>query len=249
MSPRRVLLLAGTAEGAGLAQALAGREDVDLIVSLAGRTRAPALLPGRLRVGGFGGVSGLIDFMRRESVDAMIDATHPFAARIAANAAEAARRIGRPHVKLLRPAWRREQGDLWLTAADAASAAELCHAVEDPVFLGIGRQELAPFLALAARRWIVRSVDPEPGLAARPGVETLIARGPFSLDDELRLFRTMGVRAVVSKLSGGDATYAKIAAARALHLPVIMIERPPPPPGAEQVGTIAAALDWYDRLP
>jgi len=222
-----ILILGGTADARQLAEQLAGMPGLSATVSLAGRTVRPRQLPGRVRIGGFGGAEGLARYLVEHRIDILVDATHPFAARISTNAVAAAERAGVPLVTVARPQWERVAGDRWLDARDVAHAASLLGSEPATVFLAIGRQEVAPFTAYAQHRYIVRSVDPVPADELPSDATVILDRGPFDMDAEKRLFETHGVDVVVSKNSGGPATYGKIAAARALQLPVVMIARPP----------------------
>jgi len=237
----RLLILGGTGEAAMLARHLADRPDLRIISSLAGRVAAPVLPAGNVRVGGFGGVDGLAAYLA--DIDAVIDATHPFAAQMSRHAAEACRRVGVPLLAFVRPAWVPKTGDHWVSVADMAAAAALS---QGRVFLTVGRQELAPFAGSDA--WfLIRSVDaPEAPLPANH--ELLLARGPFTLDDEIDLLRTHRIDRIVSKNSGGPATYAKIEAARALGLPVVMVERPARP-ATDTADSLEAVTAWLVQIP
>ncbi|SFP17308.1 precorrin-6A/cobalt-precorrin-6A reductase [Geodermatophilus dictyosporus] len=240
----QVLVLGGTGEARRLAAALvAGGADV--LSSLAGRVADPALPEGGVRVGGFGGADGLAGWLAEHRPRAVVDATHPFAARITASAAVAAARTGVPLLRLQRPGWTRGPGDRW-TYVDSLD--EAAGAVRDAgsVLLTTGRQGVGAFAGLTGRV-LVRSVDPpdEP-LPARAVL--LLARGPFAVDDEVALMREHGVEVVVTKDSGGAMTEAKLAAARALGLPVVLVRRPPLPAGVEVVATVAEAVAWTKRL-
>ena len=243
--PVRVLILGGTAEAAGLARALAEEEGVATITSLAGRTRAPAAVPGAVRVGGFGGPEALAEYLRSEKIDLLVDATHPFAARISRNAAEACETAGVPRLLLARPPWPVRAGDTWISAADTGAAATALPGLGRRAFLAIGRQELAAFAGLAEQWFLVRLVEePEvpPPLAA---YHLVLGRGPFAEAQERELLREHRIEVVVSKNSGGAGAAAKIAAARELGLPVVMIERPPPPE-SETAESVEAALAWIE---
>ena len=197
-----------------------------ITLSLAGRTKAPLPQAGRVRVGGFGGAQGLAAFLRDEGVSALVDATHPFAARISANAEAAASNAGVPLIVLQRPEWKQEPGDRWLPAGSAADAAALLGPKPKRVFLAIGRNELDAFRGLP-HRFLIRSVDPvEAPEAGFADAAFLLERGPFDRDAEEALLREHRIEMVVTKNSGGEATYGKIAAARELGLPAIMIARP-----------------------
>ncbi len=249
-SRRRLLILGGTPEAARLAQGAIERfkNRLEVISSLAGRTADPAPLPGTVRQGGFGGPGGLADYLSEEKIDCVIDATHPFAAQISAHGREACEAKGVLRLMLLRPAWRREGGDDWVEASsieDAAEALKNSTAPGGRVFLTTGPGSLAPFAALDDRRFLVRLIEAPKTPLGLSDYETVIGRGPFTVADERALMAEKRIDVLVSKLSGGGATYPKIIAARQLSLPVIMIRRPPPEPGM-RVETAEAALDWLD---
>lgn len=243
MAERRLLILGGTGEARALAERAARLPGLEVVTSLAGRTRAPALPKGRFRTGGFGGADGLAAYLEEAAIDLVIDATHPFAARISRHAAEASARIGRPHLMLVRPPWPRESQDRWIEVADLKSAAAALGGLARRVFLTVGRQELGNFARLRDCRFVVRLIEPPAVPLPLADAELIIARGPFALEDERRLMTTHRIEALVSKNSGGDATYAKIAAARALGLPVVMVSRPPLPE-APRVTDVDGALLW-----
>jgi precorrin-6A/cobalt-precorrin-6A reductase len=243
-SPERVLILGGTGEGAALARRLAGDPRFEVVSSLAGATRRPAPLAGRVSIGGFGGAEGLADFLRAERIDRLIDATHPFAARISANAAEAAAIAGVPLLRLARPPWRALPGDRWIEVADAAAAAARLPGLARRAFLSLGRKELAAFAKLEETWFLVRLIEAPASPLPLMHYELVLGRGPFAVAAEVALLRTHGVEALVTKNSGGDATYAKIVAARRLALPVLILSRPPEPEGVAGVGDIGAVLAW-----
>jgi precorrin-6A/cobalt-precorrin-6A reductase len=236
----RVLILGGTGEARRLATALVG-EGVDTLSSLAGRVADPRLPPGEIRLGGFGGAAGLTAWLQAHPVRAMVDATHPFAATMTASAAAAADVTGVPLLRLQRPGWSAGPGDDWRwvdSLEDAAAAV----AGFGSVFLSTGRKSLGAFAGLAAR-CLVRSVDPpEPPLPSRTTV--VLARGPFTVEEELALLDEHGVEVVVTKDSGGPMTAAKLTAARERGVPVVLVRRPPLPPGVPVVATVEEALDW-----
>ena len=241
----RVLLLGGTHEAVELARALAGRPEVETTYSLAGRTRRPASVPAPVRTGGFGGADGLEAHLREAGVGLVVDATHPYAETISANAALACDRAHVPRLVLHRSPWARGPGDRWIEVADTAGAARALPALGRRVLLTVGSRDLAPFLPVPGIFFVVRSVGP-PRAALDPArFEVLLARGPFGVDSERRLLRSRAIDVVVSKNSGGAAARAKLEAARALGLPVVMIARPPPPPG-ERVGSVTAARAWIE---
>ncbi|MEV5828947.1 cobalt-precorrin-6A reductase [Spirillospora sp. NPDC052242] len=238
---RRVLLLGGTGEARRLAVRLDADPAVEVTSSLAGRTAAPRALPGRVRVGGFGGADGLAAWLRDERVDAVVDATHPFAARMSGNAALACAAAGVPLLVLRRPGWTAGPGDDWRRVPSlAAAAADL---PGERVFLTTGRTGLAAFAGDGRRRYLVRSVDPpEPPLPARTTV--VLARGPFTVEDETALMREHRVDVLVTKDSGGAMTAAKLTAARELGVPVVMVDRPPVPDGVPVAATVEDAAAW-----
>ncbi|MFQ1003370.1 cobalt-precorrin-6A reductase [Modestobacter sp. SSW1-42] len=235
-----VLVLGGTGEARALAAALLA-EGVDVLSSLAGRTADPVLPAGPVRVGGFGGAEGLTAWLAEHRPRAVVDATHPFAAQITASAATAAAAHGTPLLRLQRPGWTPQDGDTW-RYVDSLPAAAAAVAGYASVFLTTGRQGVAAFAGLPGRV-LVRSVDP-PDEPLPAGATVLLDRGPFSVADELTLMREHAVDVVVTKDSGGHLTEAKLVAARALGLPVVLVRRPPLPPGVGTVTTVADALVW-----
>ncbi|MFF9373009.1 cobalt-precorrin-6A reductase [Streptomyces griseoluteus] len=236
-----VLILGGTTESRRLATALAARPGLRVTTSLAGRVSRPGAVDGEVRIGGFGGEAGLADWLRAHRVTALVDATHPFAERITANAAEAARVAGIPHAVLRRPGW--DLDDDWFPVASLKEAARLVPRLGGRVFLSTGRLGLAAFASLTATRFVVRSVEPpEPPLP--PHCELLLARGPFSLSDEVDLLRTHRIDVLVTKDSGGAATAPKLAAARSLSLPVVVVRRPELPSGVRALPDVEGVLDW-----
>jgi precorrin-6A/cobalt-precorrin-6A reductase len=240
-----ILLLGGTTEARALAEHLATRADLRVTLSLAGRTANPAALPVPVRVGGFGGAEGLADYLRAEHITVLLDATHPYAARISANAHLAARQAGVTLLALRRPPWEKTAADDWRDVADVPAA---CAALGDAprrVFLALGRQEVAGFAQAPQHRYLIRSVDPIDPPPPMPDVTCLTARGPFTLADEAALLAAHGIEAIVCKNSGGTASLAKLVAARALRLPVFLLARPmmPEGPAFASVAETLAALD------
>jgi precorrin-6A/cobalt-precorrin-6A reductase len=245
MMTHRILILGGTTEARQLAGKLARRADFSVTLSLAGRTESPVAQGVPVRVGGFGGAEGLAAHLREERIDLLIDATHPYATRISSNAAEAAAKSGVPIFALRRPGWEPVAGDRWTPVDSVAEAASALGMAPRCVFLAIGRQEAGAFEAAPQHRYIIRSVDPvEPKLVV-PDALYLLARGPFPEAEERALLEKHGIDAVVSKNSGGEATYGKITAARALGIEVVMVRRPTLPgvPSAETVDALAARVD------
>ncbi|CAL9356004.1 Precorrin-6A reductase [Streptomyces sp. enrichment culture] len=241
MAPH-VLILGGTTEARRLAADLAARPGVRVTTSLAGRVTRPGPLAGDVRVGGFGGADGLATWLREQRVDALVDATHPFAASITANAARAAAAAGVPAVVLRRPGWRPGPGDRWHPVPSLAAAAQALPALGRRVLLTTGRLGLAAFAHLADLHFVVRSVEPpEPPMP--PHVHVLSARGPFTVADESALLRGHRIDVLVTKDSGGEATAAKLTAARELGLPVVIVRRPPLPEGVTAVPDVAGVLE------
>lgn len=243
MGELTVLLLGGTGEARRLAALLAQRRPaLRVVTSLAGRVAQPALPDGEVRIGGFGGAAGLAEWLRRERVGAVIDATHPFAARISSAAVTASAEVGLPLLVVRRPGWTAEPGDDWRRVPSLDAAAETVAGLGERVFLSTGRQSLAAFAGLDRQWFLVRSVDPpDPPLPRRLSV--VLDRGPFTVDGELALLRRYDIDVLVTKDSGGTMTAAKLHAARRLGLPVVMVDRPPTPP-ADQVESVEDALPW-----
>ncbi|WP_442754933.1 cobalt-precorrin-6A reductase [Methylocystis sp. JAN1] len=224
---KRILLLAGTSEARALAARLAIEPGCDAVASLAGRTSAPMALALPTRVGGFGGVAGLQLYLEEQRITHVIDATHPFAAQMSANAQAACAALGLPMIAYAREPWRRAPGDDWIEVADSAAAVHALGAAPRRVFLTIGRQGVADFRAAPQHDYLLRVIEPPEAKDLPPNCKVFSARGPFAREDEVALMREKGVEMVVSKNSGGALTYAKIEAARQLGLPVVMIEPPP----------------------
>jgi precorrin-6A/cobalt-precorrin-6A reductase len=217
--------------------------DVAPVLSLAGATTNPAPAPVPRRVGGFGGAKGLAAYLATERIDAVIDATHPFAARMSTNAVAACRVADTPLAVLTRPPWTQEPGDRWIEVATIDEAVDALGAPRKIVFLTQGRLQLAAFARAPQHRYIVRAIDRPAEIEALADFRLILARGPFSFPDELALMRAEGVEALVTKNSGGRATYAKIEAARALAIPVVILRRPPAPQ-AETLHDLDSALAW-----
>lgn len=239
-----VLILGGTGEAARLARELATADDLSATVSLAGRTQRP--LPSALptRTGGFGGVAGLERYLAEHAIGAVIDATHPFAAQMSANAVAACRTSGVPLARLQRAPWEATAADRWIGVADLEEAAEAVQPLGRNIFLTVGAYSLHPFEALTDKHWVVRTIDPPEPPPAFADWTLVQARGPFALDDELALMHQHAVDAVVTKNSGGRMTEAKIDAARALGLPVVMVERPPVPAADAEFDDVEPVIAW-----
>jgi precorrin-6A/cobalt-precorrin-6A reductase len=242
----RILVLGGTAEARQLAGRLAGRAGLEVTLSLAGRTATPAAQPVPIRIGGFGGAEGLAKYLVGERIDAVIDATHPYANVISANAVEAARRSGVPSIALRRPPWIAVSGDRWIEVNDVREAVRAIGQVPRRVFVALGRNELKPFRDAPQHYYLVRSVDPVDPPLPLPHVGYVTGRGPFSEADDRELMVEHCIDVVVAKNSGGTATYGKIAAARMLGVDVVILCRPPAPACAA-VATIEDVIAWLDH--
>lgn len=227
----RLLILGGTTEATALAHHLSEKSGISAIISLAGRTKQPALPPIPYRIGGFGGIDGLCGYIAHEKISAIIDATHPFASVMSRNAFEACSSLDIPRLRLTRPAWRASAGDQWITVPDADAAALAIGKSPRNVFLTVGRLSLVAFTQAVQHHYVIRTIDePDPD-SLPPHARLIFARGPFSINDEQRLLETEKISVLVTKNSGGSATDAKLLAARHLQIPVIVIERPADPPG------------------
>ncbi len=241
---KRLLILGGTGDAAQLAARASQIANLDVVSSLAGRTKQPSTpKTGTVRIGGFGGASGLAEYLLDRAIDLLIDATHPFAAQISANAAVAATECQLPHLMLVRPAWEAVEGDRWIEVESHSEAAMALSEKSQRVFLTIGRQELAAFASLDAIWFLMRAIDPPALDILYPNGKLLLAKGPFLLENERELLTEYRIDTIVSKNSGGDGTYAKIVAARELGIPVVMVRRPPIPAVAV-VADVEGAIAW-----
>ena len=239
----RVLLLGGTGEARALAKSLYPR--IDIVSSLAGRVPDPALPVGPVRVGGFGGVEGLRRWLHDERVDAVVDATHPFAATMTAHAVQACAELQIPYLVLARPAW--DPGTAIVVGSDRYAAEIVAQQGYSRVFLTTGRSGVQAFAGSGA--WFLIRAVTEPDTTSLPRHhQLLLSRGPYHYDDELTLLREHRIDALVTKNSGGDMTRAKLDAAAALNIAVVMVERPSLPAGVRTVGTVREAVDWVAGL-
>ncbi|MHA1598630.1 MAG: cobalt-precorrin-6A reductase [Alphaproteobacteria bacterium] len=245
--PKRLLILGGT----GLACDLAERatdtfsDRIDITSSLAGRTENPRTPPGNIRQGGFGGGPGLADYLKQQSIDMVIDATHPFAEQISANAYDACLVTETPRLTLTRPPWTLPGDARWIEAATMAEAAGMLNGFARRVFLTTGIGGIEAFAGLDDIHFVVRLIETPAEPLPLADHELVIARPPFTVDDEARLLVEHDIDTLVSKHSGGDATVAKIAAAIQAGTKLVLIARPLPEPG-EAVETIDAALSWLE---
>jgi precorrin-6A/cobalt-precorrin-6A reductase len=237
-----ILIIGGTAEARALAAALVG-SGVDVITSLAGRVRDPALPAGPVRIGGFGGVAGLVAFLIEQRISAVVDASHPFAAQISTNIERASVEVGVPLLRLERPGWAdHSQAGSWIWAGDAEGAREAAEAYRRP-FLTTGRQSLPTFLVWADRPVLARVVDP-PEFALPERWTLIISRGPYDYPDERQLLTEHSVEVLITKDSGGQHTVAKLDAAGDLGIPVVIIARPAHSAAAPHVPAVSEALTW-----
>ncbi|MFI6446933.1 cobalt-precorrin-6A reductase [Kitasatospora sp. NPDC050543] len=245
---RHVLILGGTTEARRLAAELCADPGLRVTSSLAGRVAEPRLPAGEVRIGGFGGPSGLAAWLRAQHVDALIDATHPFAEIMSRNAAQAAAETGVPLLALRRPGWRAVEGDRWHPVGSLAEAADALPALGRRIFLTTGRQGLAAFAHLDELRFLVRSVDaPDAPMPRHTAI--LLDRGPFTLAGEREILREHRIDVLVTKDSGAAATAPKLTAARELDLPVVIVTRPPSPPGVPRAEDVPAAIRWLAGTP
>lgn len=243
----RALLLGGTTEASLMARALA-EAGIDAVFSYAGRTGAPRAQPLPTRVGGFGGVAGLMAYLRAEGISHVIDATHPFAAGMSRNAIAACATLGVPLIALERAPWAAGEGDDWTHVPDIPAAAAALPVEAERVFLAIGRMHLADFAGQPQHHYLLRLVDAPEGPLPLPQAEAVIASGPFTLEEDLALLRGHRIQRIVAKNAGGVGARAKLEAARALGLPVVLIDRPALPLRAT-VGTVDAVLHWLAHAP
>ncbi|TGD62297.1 cobalt-precorrin-6A reductase [Tabrizicola sp. WMC-M-20] len=243
----RILLLGGTTEAGALARALAGA-GIDAVYSYAGRTAAPMDQPIPVRTGGFGGVAGLAQFLHDQRISHVVDATHPFAAQISQNALDACAQARVPLVALERPAWQVAPGDDWICVPDLPAAVAALPDQPARVFLAIGKQTLAAFAAKPQHHYLLRLVDTPDGPLPLPDAVAVVARGPFDFAGDLDLLRAHRISHVIAKNAGGAGAEAKLIAARALRLPVILIDRPDfdqrvlPP--RHVLGSVAQVMAW-----
>ena len=240
---KRVLILGGIGDSWKLARLASTIPGFEVINSLAGRTCRSIMRFKPTRVGGFGGLPGLKDYLREQKIDLLIDATHPFASKISCNAVIATSELKIPHLMLVRPAWKKIESDRWLEVESNEVAAKVLPELASRIFLSIGRQELASYTHLKDLWFLMRMIEsPQPYTSVPPG-KILTERGPFSLGEERSLLEKYQIETIVSKNSGGNATYPKIVAARELSIPVVMIQRPFLPEG-DQVSDVESAVSW-----
>lgn len=242
----RLLLLAGSGEARTIAERLAVTEGVEGIASLAGVVRRSAKLALPTRIGGFGGDEGFESYLSDAGIDAVLDATHPFAARISARTARICELKGLPYSVLWRNEWKPGLGDRWRFFDREEEVAEVVPK-EATVFLATGAQGIQRFANLGGRRVFCRRIDRPLGPFPFEGGQYVIGRPPFSIEDEIRLFRQLGVDWLVVKNSGGAASRSKLDAARELGIEVALMRRPPVPATTFH-RTVEEALAWVHGL-
>jgi precorrin-6A/cobalt-precorrin-6A reductase len=242
----RVLILGGTTEASALAQLVAADRRFETTLSLAGRTLNPRMQPVRTRRGGFGGIDGLVTWLQQEAIEVVIDATHPYAAQISFNAVAASQRLAIPLATIVRPSWQPQPDDVWREVASAEAAADALGPEPKRVFLSLGRQELGAFAGRPQHHYIARTIDPPESIALPPDIRLVFDRGPFDRQAETALLRQERIDVVVSKNSGGAATYPKIEATRELGIPVVMIARPPKARG-HALENAEGAVAWLEQ--
>ncbi|PJF11257.1 cobalt-precorrin-6A reductase [Pseudorhodobacter sp. MZDSW-24AT] len=238
----RILLLGGTTEASLMARELA-QAGVTAVFSYAGRTEHPVAQPLPMRVGGFGGVAGLVAYLKAEGISHVIDATHPFAAQMSRNAIAACAQTGTPLIGLERAPWQAQAGDRWQTVAGNAGALRALPQAPARVFLAIGKQGLAAFAAAPQHHYLLRLVDPPAAPLPLAQATVVIARGPFDVAGDSALLRDHAITHIIAKNAGGSGAEAKLLAARALGLPVILIDRPELPP-RHVVASVGAVMAW-----
>jgi precorrin-6A/cobalt-precorrin-6A reductase len=244
----RILILGGTTEASALARRLAGHEDIQAVLSLAGRTRNPVTPPIPFRVGGFGGVEGLKSYLAGQKIDVVVDATHPFAAQMSRHAVAACRTLALPIAGFSRAAWTEQDGDRWTPVADMAAAVDALGARPRRVFLTVGGVRLGAFAVAPWHWYLVRTIDPPDGLQFQ---RLILARGPFAVEAEIALMRDEAIDVLVTRNSGGTATQAKIDAARALGIQVVIVDRPPTEdyPAFDQLDDVMAWIEGHPPPP
>jgi precorrin-6A/cobalt-precorrin-6A reductase len=242
LSMTRILLLGGTTEASRLARALA-ESGADAVFSYAGRTASPVAQPLPMRVGGFGGVEGLAAYLKLEEITHVVDATHPFAAQMSTNAVAACAQTGVALTALERAPWQAGEGDDWISVADMSAAVSVLPDQGARVFLAIGKQNLDAFAIKPANHYLLRLVDAPNGALPLPDTSVVVARGPFDIATDTALMRDHAITHVVAKNAGGTGAEAKLTAARALGLPIVMIDRPHVPP-RRILRTVDQVMAW-----
>ncbi|WP_120498630.1 cobalt-precorrin-6A reductase [Kiloniella sp. EL199] len=245
----RILILGGTTEANQLADQLSSYPTYHVTTSRAGVTTNRKKVSSNERLGGFGGIEGLIEYLETNTIDIVIDATHPFASTITNHAWIACQKLEIPHLILQRPAWKKEENDTWIDVPDMQSAQDHLQSLGNSltVFLTTGQKELSGFTALKKHNFVARMIEPPATETEASNLKIILQRGPFSVHDEIQLIKEDKIDLIVSKNSGGSATSAKITAARKLNIPVLMIARPSLSP-AQVKTTIEDCLEWLGNL-
>ncbi|SNR43614.1 cobalt-precorrin-6A reductase [Puniceibacterium sediminis] len=238
-----LLVLGGTTEATALCRALSDAH-INATISFAGRVERPVRQPLPQRIGGFGGVAGLVQYLHTHAITHVVDATHPFAAQMSSNAALACAQTGTPLIALTRAPWQSQTGDNWQHVPDIAGAVAALNQPPSRIMLAVGRMHLADFAPNPQHFYLLRLIDAPDTPLPFPDHATLQDRGPFTVENDLHLMRHHRIKTVVSKNAGGTGAAAKITAARQLGLPVIMIDRPslPPRPEAYAIPDVMAWL-------
>ena len=242
----RVLLLGGTTEATALAHAFADA-GIDAVFSYAGRTANPIAQPLVTRLGGYGGVKGLADYIIDSAITHVVDATHPFATQISRNAVEACAMTQTPLIAHERPPWLAQPGDQWQHVADTEAAVAALPATPARIFLAIGKQTLPAFAAQPQHFYLLRLVDAPDAALPVPNAEVILDRGPFTIESDMALMLAHAITHIVAKNSGGTGALAKLEAARRLHLPVILIARPAIA-NRPMARTPTAVMDWLHHF-
>lgn len=242
----KILIFGGTQEASKLAKKTANLRNVEVKISLAGRINQTTI-SNNYHIGGFGGVEGLVQYLVEEKIDLIIDGTHPFAAQISHNVAKAAEQLNLPLLMLVRPEWEFIQGDEWIEVENIQAAVDILPGLANRVFLTIGRQEVSVFSGVENIWFLMRMIEKPSQDVVLPKGLLLLERGPFDKDLETQLLLKHHIDTIVSKNSGGSATYGKIIAARELGIKVVMVKRPTLPEG-EKVGDVESALEWIQKF-
>ena len=243
---KNLLILGGTTEASALAQIIS-KTNINARLSYAGRVSRLRNSPIEKRVGGFGGVSGLLKYLKLEKITHVIDATHPFASQMSKNAIEACTLASIPLAALTRPPWQKEIGDKWINVPNIEAAVQYLEQPKKRVLLAIGRQNLPLFYAQPQHNYVLRLVDPPERPLEFPDHSINISRGPFTIKNDTALFEKHKIELVVAKNSGGRGSYSKIEVARNLRVSVVMVERPKMPSRTE-IFQVNAALNWVDQV-
>ena len=244
----RILILGGTTEANQLAEQLSKKPTFHVTTSRAGVTTNRKQVSGNERLGGFGGIDGLVKYLETNAIDIVIDATHPFATTISDHAWTACQKLETPLLVLQRPAWKKEENDEWVDVPDMQAAQDYLQSQDTSltIFLTTGQKELDGFTSIIKHRFVARMIEPPAPEAEKQNLKVILQRGPFTLNEEIQLIKEEKIDLLISKNSGGTATSAKLIAARKHNIPVLMIARPPQPP-AMVIPTVEGCLEWLDN--